>query len=169
MPRTDHHTSRSSSTLSRWVRNWDGAPVTHVIMCQSSFVGAILAPVSLVVVRVKLPYAFFFAPCEKVWDRFQSRFRRRYRTDRMDPNHTDPFVRNPVASEEGGRLHWSVDYPLRLNGMTATRSDAATRRHAYLLIRFWFPRTKPSHAKLAIYLCLDLCGRCDRSVFARSR
>jgi hypothetical protein len=109
---------------------------------------------------------FFFAPCEKVWDRFQSRFRRRYRTDRMDPNHTDPFVRNPVASEEGGRLHRSVDYSSRLNGR---RRSAARRRRTYLLIRFWFPRTKPSHAKLAVYLCLDLCGRCDRSVFARSR
>jgi len=49
------------------------------------------------------------------------------------------------------------------------RRRPATRRRTYLLIRFWFPRTKPSHAKLAIHLCLDLCGRCDRSVFVRSR
>ena len=69
---------------------------------------------------------FFFAPCEKVWDRFQSRFPRQYRTDHTDPNRTNPFARNPIASEEGGRFHRSVNYSLHLNGKTE-RGDAATR------------------------------------------
>ena len=67
---------------------------------------------------------FFFAPCEKVWDRFQSRFPRQYRTDHTDPNRTNPFARNPIASEEGGRFHRSVNYSLHLNEW----EDGARRR-----------------------------------------